>query len=198
MVRDAFNVVVPEGCSWCALWPRRACRMQNTQRVETETSRARESLLFRFSRAVRSRFHRTNMLRRPPATRSFDHGQHRPTGPGYIPATMHSGASNCRAGVQCIYSKPRAFFQKIGTWMAHFGKGGGQMEAYYVYGTPIHCGLQLEWWDLVNLKMPWTTLSTKRPFVQDTQIVPPSPPPPPKGFCSNRQRNRRKLPFLDG
>ena len=42
--------------------------------------------------------------------------------------------------------------------MAHFGKGGGQMEAYYVYGTPIHCGLQLEWWDLVNLKMPWTTL----------------------------------------
>ena len=112
MVRDAFNVVVPEGCSWCALWPRRACRMQNTQRVETETSRARESLLFRFSRAVRSRFHRTNMLRRPPATRSFDHGQHRPTGPGYIPATMHSGASNCRAGVQCIYSKPRAFFSK--------------------------------------------------------------------------------------
>ena len=42
--------------------------------------------------------------------------------------------------------------------MAHFGKGGGQMEAYYVYGTPIHCGLQLEWWDLVNLKMQWTTL----------------------------------------
>ena len=129
-----------------------------TTRRDKETSRARESLLFRFSRAVRSRFHRTNMLRRPPATRSFDHGQHRPTGPGYIPATMHSGASNCRAGVQCIYSKPRAFFQKIGTWMAHFGKGGGQMEAYYVYGTPIHCGLQLEWWDLVNLKMPWTTL----------------------------------------
>ena len=48
--------------------------------------------------------------------------------------------------------------------MAHFGKGGGQMEAYYVYGTPIHCGLQLEWWDLVNLKMPWTTLRRKFPL----------------------------------
>ena len=54
--------------------------------------------------------------------------------------------------------------------MAHFGKGGGQMEAYYVYGTPIHCGLQLEWWDLVNLKMPWTTLRINN-FQDFTMII---------------------------
>jgi hypothetical protein len=42
--------------------------------------------------------------------------------------------------------------------MAHFGEGGGQTESCYVDGTPIHGGWQLEWPDLVNLKISWTTL----------------------------------------